>query len=80
MMRRTVREDFVLARISHQVSAAAGDALHLAVFSRLVVLDVLSSTPLRPSGRKPHWAQHLAALATKPGEIRGLIPGGLHAG
>jgi hypothetical protein len=46
-------------------------APHPAVFSRLGVLDVLSSTAPRPSGRKPHWARHLAALATKPSEIRG---------
>jgi hypothetical protein len=32
------------------------------------VLDVLSSTPPPPSGRKLHWARHLAALATKDGE------------
>ena len=61
-----------LARISHQLSAAAGDAPHPARFSRLGVLDVQSSTPPRPSGRKPHGARHLAALATKPGEIGGL--------
>jgi hypothetical protein len=29
-------------------------------------------TPAGPLGRKPRWAQHLAALATKPGEICGL--------
>ncbi len=27
--------------------------------------------PAGPLGRKPHWAQHLAALATKPGEKYG---------
>jgi anaerobic selenocysteine-containing dehydrogenase len=59
------------ARISHQLPAAAGDALHSAVLSRLGVLDVPSSTPPRPSGRNPHWAQHLATLATEPGEICG---------
>ena len=64
-----------LARTSHQLSAAAGDAQHPAVFSRLGVLDVLSSTPPRPSGRNPHWAQHLAALAKKPGEKRRLEAG-----
>jgi len=63
------------ARISHQLPTAAGDAQHPAVFSRLGVLDVLSSTPPRPSGRQPHWAQHLATLATKPGEISGLEVG-----
>jgi len=61
------------ARISHQVSPTAGDAPHPAVFSRLSVLDVRSSTPPLPSGRKPHWVRHLAALATKPGKIFGLV-------
>ena len=32
------------------------------------MLDVLSSTTSLPSGRKPHWVRHLAALATKAGE------------
>jgi len=36
------------------------------------VLDVLSSTTPRPSGRKRRWARHLAALATKAGEKCGL--------
>ncbi len=81
-----------LARSSHRLSAAAGDARHPAGFSHLRVLQptltpagspdsvgsalaggargpyVLSSTPPRPSDRKPSWAQHLADLATKPGE------------
>jgi hypothetical protein len=61
-----------LARTSHQLSAAAGGAPHPAVFSRLGVLGVLSSTTPRPSGRKPHWARHLAILATKAGEKCGL--------
>jgi len=42
------------------------------VFSRLGVLNVHLSTPPLPSGRQPHWARHVAALATKPGEICGL--------
>jgi hypothetical protein len=62
------------ARISHQLSAAAGDAPHPAVFSRLGVLDVRLSTPPRLSGRKPRWARHLAVLAAKSGEICGLDP------
>ena len=57
-----------LAHISHQLPAAAADAPHPAVSSRLGVLDVRSSTTPRPSGRKPRRARHLAALATKPGE------------
>ena len=61
-----------LARTSHQLSAAAGDARHPAAFSHFGVLDVLSSTTPRPSSRKRHWIQHLAGLATKPGEKCGL--------
>jgi len=61
-----------LARISHRLSAAASEAPHPAVFSRLGVLDVLSSTTPRPSGRKLPWARRLAALATKAGEKCGL--------
>ncbi len=61
-----------LTRISHQLSAAASDTPRPAEFSRLGVLDVLSSTTPRPSDRKHRWARHLAALATKAGEKRGL--------
>jgi len=53
------------SRISHQLSAAASDTPHPAEFSRLGVLDVLSSTTPRPSDRKRRWARHLAGLATK---------------
>ena len=53
-----------LARIIHEISAADDDSPYPAVFARLGALDVLSSTPARPSGRKPHRARHLAALAT----------------
>ncbi len=67
-----MRSKLYLARISHQLSAADDDAPYPAVFSRLGVLDVLSSTPPRPSDQKPRWARHLVALATKPGEICGL--------
>jgi len=66
-----------LARTSHQLPAAVGDAPHPAVFSRFGVLDVLSSTTPRPSGRKPHWARHVADLATKAGEKCGLVITGL---
>ena len=34
--------------------------------------DVVLTTPPRPSGRRPHWAPHLADLATKPGEKCGF--------
>ena len=61
-----------MTRTSHQLSAAGDDAQHPAVFSRLGVLDVPQVRAPRPSGREPHWAQHLAALATKPGEKYGL--------
>ncbi len=62
----------IKARISHQLPAAADDAQCPAVFSRIGMLDGLSSTTPRPSGRKPHWTMHLAALATKVGEKCGL--------
>ena len=62
-----------LTCISHQLPAAGADALHPAVFSRLGVLDVPQVRAPRPSGRKPHCARHLGALATKPGEIRRLV-------
>jgi len=68
----------VLAHISHQLSAAASDEQHPTGFSHLRVLDVLSSTTPRPSNRKPSWSQHLSDLATKPGEIGGLVGRGLH--
>ena len=61
-----------LARTSHQVSAATADAPHPAALSHLGVLNVLSSTPPRPSDRKLHCARYLDALATKPGEKCGL--------
>jgi hypothetical protein len=61
-----------LTRTSHQSPAAAADAPHPAMFSPLGVLDVPSSTPPRPSGRKPHWARHLGTLATNTGEKCGL--------
>ncbi len=56
----------ILARVTHEVSTAADDASRPAVFARLGMLDVLSSTPPRPSGRKPHCALHLVVLATLP--------------
>jgi len=44
----------ILAHMSHQLPAAAGDAPHSPSFSHLGVLDVPSSTPPRPSDRKRH--------------------------
>ena len=38
------------------------------MFARFGVLDVLSSTTPRPSGRKHRGARHLGALAMKSGE------------
>ena len=61
-----------LTRISHQLTAAASDTPCPAEFSRLGVLDVRSSPTPRPSDRKRRWAWHLAGLATKAGEKRGL--------
>ncbi len=65
-------ETAVLTRISHKLPAAADDAPCPAVFSRIGMLDGLSSTTARPSGRKPLWTRRLPALATKPGEKCGL--------
>jgi len=62
-----------LARTSHQLSTTAGDAPHPTGFSQLRMLDVLSSTPPRSSNRKPSCSQHLASLATIPGEICRLV-------
>ncbi len=64
----------MVARISHQLPTAADDAHCPAVFSRIGMLDGLSSTTPRPSGRKLNWAKRLAALATKVGEICELEP------
>jgi hypothetical protein len=63
-----IPEQGALARIIHQLSAAGSDAPHPAALSHLGVLDVLSSTPPRPSDRNHHCARHLATLAAKPGE------------
>jgi len=54
-----------LARISHQLSAAAGNLQQSAAFARLGVLDVPQVRAPRPSGRKHHISQHLSGLATK---------------
>jgi len=40
-----------------------------ATFSSVGLLDVPSSTPPRPSGRKRHISRHLSGLVTKAGEI-----------
>ena len=42
------------------------------MFAPIALLDVLSSTTARRSGRKPHISWQLSDLATKPGEIYGL--------
>ena len=62
----------IFARTCHRRSAAAADAPRPEAFAPLGVLDVPSRTTPRPSGRKPHWARHLGALATKTGEKCGL--------
>ncbi len=60
---------WLLARISHHLTAAALDMPQSASFSPLGVLDAPSSAPPRSSSRKRHCARHLADLARKPGEI-----------
>ena len=61
-----------LARLSHHIATAARDMPQSAAFSRLGVLDVLSSTTPRPSGRKRNISRHLTGLATRRGEKGGL--------
>ena len=62
----------VLARFSHQLSAAAGDLQQSAASAPVGLLDVPSSTTPRPSGRSHHISKQLSGLATKAGEISGL--------
>jgi hypothetical protein len=67
-----------LARISHQLSAAASDSGMSTALRSVGRLDVLSSTPAAPSGRAPCIHARLRRLATKPGEKSGLgvfLPG-----
>ncbi len=61
-----------LARISHQLPVATGNLQQSAALAPIGLLDVPSSTPPRPSGRKHHISQQLSGLATKAGEICGL--------
>ena len=62
----------VLARISHQLSAAAADSGMSTALRSVGHLDVLSSTPAAPSGRAPCIHARLHRLATKSGEKSGL--------
>jgi len=62
-----------LTRISHHLATAARDMTQSAAFTPIGLLDVLSRTTARPSGRKHHILSHLAGLATRRGEICGLI-------
>jgi hypothetical protein len=61
-----------LARISHQLAAAALDPGMSAALRSVECLDVLSSTPAAPSGRVPCIHARLRRLATKSGEKSGL--------
>jgi hypothetical protein len=61
-----------LARISHQLSAAATDPGMSTALRSVGRLDVLSSTPAAPSGRAPCIHARLRRLATKSGEKSGL--------
>ena len=61
-----------LTRTSHHLASAARDMPQAAAFSRIGLLNVPSSTPPRPSGRKHHISRHLACLATRRGEKCGL--------
>ena len=64
-----------LTRIPHQSATAAVDAQHPAALSPLGVLNVPPGTPPLASGRNPHWAQRLDALATRTDEVSGSSPG-----
>ena len=57
----------------HHPSTAGSEAPHSALFSRLGVLNGLTRTPARLSGRKLHCAQRLATFVTNPGESCGFI-------
>ena len=61
------------ARISHHIATAARDIPQSATFAPIGLLDVLSSTTARPSGRKHHISHHLVDLATRGGKICGLL-------
>jgi len=61
-----------LARISHQLSAAAADPGMATTLRSVGFLDVLSSTPAESSRRAPCSHARLRRLATKPGEKSGL--------
>jgi hypothetical protein len=65
-----VQED--LARKSVQLPAAARISLQSAVSAPFALLEVLSSTNTRRSGRKLHISGQLSAFATKPVEKCGL--------
>jgi hypothetical protein len=64
------------ARISHQASAATAPWHALSGFRSLVLLNVVSATPARPSVAKPSHRAPLNRLATNPGEKCGLGPSG----
>ncbi len=61
-----------LARISHQISAAAVDPGMSTALRSIGFLDVLSSTPAESFRRAPCIHARLRRLATKPGEKCGL--------
>ena len=61
-----------LTRTAHHPATAARDMQQSVAFSRLGALDVMSSTPARPWGRKRHISRHLAGLVARGGEKCGL--------
>src|SRR5512139_2927980 len=70
---RRARRPRMLARISHQISAAEADPGMSTALRSVGFLDVLSSTPAESSWRAPCSHARLRLLATKPGEKRGLM-------
>ena len=61
---REIQADRMLARISHQLSAAAADPGMSAALRSVGFLDVLSSTPAESSCRAPCIHARLRRLAT----------------
>ena len=62
----------ILTRISHHFPTTSLYIGSPQAFPRSRVLDILSSMPVRPFGRKRLWKTNLQAFVTKTGEKCGL--------
>ena len=67
-------EGVMQARKFLHLTAADADLPTSAALNAARALDVLSSTPARPDSRSPCRCRHLRALASRVGEICGLVP------